>query len=114
MSIPVIRSSMPPMEEYMAEIAPLWESRYLSNHGEKARELERRAAEYLGSDHAVSAVTAHSGHDNSYGIFSGTLCNTVEKIIHRRLMSRNPFALLNLNIIAPCVLVKAHLEISRS
>lgn len=59
MSIPVIRSSMPPMEEYMAEIAPLWESRYLSNHGEKARELERRAAEYLGADHAVSAVNGH-------------------------------------------------------
>lgn len=59
MKIPVIRSSMPPMEEYMAEIAPLWESRYLSNHGEKARELERRAAEYLGADHAVSAVNGH-------------------------------------------------------
>lgn len=59
MNIPVIRSSMPPMEEYMAEIAPLWESRYLSNHGEKARELERRAAEYLGADHAVSAVNGH-------------------------------------------------------
>ena len=59
MSIPVIRSSMPPMEEYMAEIAPLWESRYLSNHGEKARELERRAAEYLGAEHAVSAVNGH-------------------------------------------------------
>ena len=59
MNIPVIRSSMPPMEEYMAEIAPLWESRYLSNHGEKARELERRAAEYLGAEHAVSAVNGH-------------------------------------------------------
>ena len=59
MNIPVIRSSMPPMEEYMAEIAPLWESRYLSNHGEKARELERRTAEYLGADHAVSAVNGH-------------------------------------------------------
>ena len=59
MKIPVIRSSMPPMEEYMAEIAPLWQSRYLSNHGEKARELERRAAEYLGADHAVSAVNGH-------------------------------------------------------
>lgn len=59
MKIPVIRSSMPPMEEYMAEIAPLWESRYLSNHGEKARELERRAAQYLGADHAVSAVNGH-------------------------------------------------------
>lgn len=59
MKIPVIRSSMPPMEEYMAEIAPLWQSRYLSNHGEKARELERRAAQYLGAEHAVSAVNGH-------------------------------------------------------
>ena len=59
MNIPVIRSSMPPMEEYLAEIAPLWESRWLSNHGEKALELERRAAEYLGARHAVCTVNGH-------------------------------------------------------
>ena len=38
----VTRSSMPPMEEYFAEVAPLWESRWLTNMGEKHRDLEAR------------------------------------------------------------------------
>lgn len=36
----VTRSSMPPLDEYVAEIAPLWESRWLTNMGAKHRELE--------------------------------------------------------------------------
>lgn len=48
MRINVTRSSMPPMEEYFAEVAPLWESRWLTNAGEKHRELEARLGERLG------------------------------------------------------------------
>ena len=36
----VTRSSMPPLDEYAAEIAPLWESHWLTNMGEKHRKLE--------------------------------------------------------------------------
>ena len=46
--INVTRSSMPPMEEYFAEVAPLWESRWLTNAGEKHRELEAALRERLG------------------------------------------------------------------
>lgn len=46
--IPVTRSSMPALDEYVAEIAPLWESRWLTNMGEKHKELESMLRERLG------------------------------------------------------------------
>ena len=36
----VTRSSMPPLDEYVAEIEPLWESHWLTNMGEKHQEFE--------------------------------------------------------------------------
>ena len=46
--INVTRSSMPPFEEYVEEIRPLWESRWLTNMGEKHCQLEQQLAEKLG------------------------------------------------------------------
>lgn len=46
--IPVARSSMPPLEEYVAEIAPLWESRWLTNMGAEHRKLEAMLKERFG------------------------------------------------------------------
>lgn len=46
--IPVTRSSMPTLDEYVAEIAPLWESHWLTNMGEKHKELETQLKERLG------------------------------------------------------------------
>ena len=43
----VTRSSMPPFEEYCAEIAPLWESHWLTNMGEKHHALEEALEAYL-------------------------------------------------------------------
>ena len=43
----VTRSSMPPLDEYTAEIAPLWETHWLTNMGEKHRELEGLLRERL-------------------------------------------------------------------
>lgn len=43
----VTRSSMPSMDEFVSEIAPLWESHWLTNMGVKHRELEERLQEYL-------------------------------------------------------------------
>lgn len=45
--INVTRSSMPPMEEYFEEVAPLWKSHWLTNAGEKHRELEWALVERL-------------------------------------------------------------------
>ena len=45
--INVTRSSMPEFEEYIEEIRPLWESRFLTNMGEKHHELERKLKDFL-------------------------------------------------------------------
>ena len=55
----VTRSSMPPMEEYFAEVAPLWESRWLTNMGEKHRELEARLRERLGVEDVCLFANGH-------------------------------------------------------
>lgn len=43
----VTRSSMPPYEEFIEEIKPLWESAWLTNMGCFHQELEARLTEYL-------------------------------------------------------------------
>ena len=40
--IAVTRSSMPPFEEYAAEIADIWDSRWLTNFGTKHNQLIER------------------------------------------------------------------------
>lgn len=56
----VTRSSMPPMEEYFAEVAPLWESRWLTNAGEKHRELEAALRERLGVGDVCLFANGHN------------------------------------------------------
>ncbi len=56
----VTRSSMPPFDEYCAEIAPLWESHWLTNRGVKHKELEKSLQEYLGADYVTLFVNGHS------------------------------------------------------
>lgn len=55
----VTRSSMPPLDEYVDEIAPLWESHWLTNMGAKHRELESALEEYLGVDDLALFVNGH-------------------------------------------------------
>lgn len=43
----VTRSSMPPLDEYIEEIKPLWESHWLTNMGEKHKALQRELKAYL-------------------------------------------------------------------
>lgn len=45
--INVTRSSMPEFEEYINEIKPLWESRWLTNMGEKHNKLQEELCKYL-------------------------------------------------------------------
>ncbi|MBE7053775.1 MAG: DegT/DnrJ/EryC1/StrS family aminotransferase [Ruminococcaceae bacterium] len=47
MKINVTRSSMPSFEEYIEEIKPLWDSRWLTNMGAKHNELEESLCNYL-------------------------------------------------------------------
>lgn len=57
--IPVTRSSMPPIEEYTEEIESLWESRWLTNLGEKHQRLKKEVASYLGVPHCSLFTNGH-------------------------------------------------------
>lgn len=56
----VARSSMPPLEEYIREIEPLWESRWITNMGEKHHELEAQLKKYLQVDNIALFVNGHN------------------------------------------------------
>lgn len=45
--IPITRSSMPPLEEYVEEIRSIWDSRWLTNMGQKHQQLERELCQRL-------------------------------------------------------------------
>ncbi|GLI08709.1 aminotransferase DegT [Paenibacillus tyrfis] len=48
MLINVTRSSLPPFEEYIDEIRSIWETKWLTNMGEKHNQLEKELETYLG------------------------------------------------------------------
>lgn len=58
-SILVTRSSMPPLEEYLEEIAPLWKSHWLTNMGEEHRKLEEELKSYLDVDNVALFCNGH-------------------------------------------------------
>lgn len=57
--INVTRSSMPPFEEYCAEIKDLWDSRWLTNMGAKHRQLQAELAAYWGTEHIDLLTNGH-------------------------------------------------------
>ena len=55
----VTQSSMPPIEEYMKLIQPLWESHWLTNMGSYHQQLEERLKEYLKVPEVALTVNGH-------------------------------------------------------
>lgn len=55
----VTRSSMPPYEEYIEAIKPLWDSHWLTNMGTYHQELETKLKEYLGVQELSLMVNGH-------------------------------------------------------
>lgn len=55
----VTRSSLPPFEEYCAEIKGLWDSRWLTNMGEKHEKLRAGLQQYLGAEHIELFTNGH-------------------------------------------------------
>ena len=55
----VTRSSMPTLEEYMNEIAPMWESHWLTNMGPKHKELQAKLCEYLNVENIDLLTNGH-------------------------------------------------------
>jgi len=51
MMIPVTKSFMPPIEDYIKYLEKIWESNQLTNHGQVVKELEQKLKEYLGVEH---------------------------------------------------------------
>lgn len=56
----VTRSSMPSMEEYFEEVAPLWESHWLTNMGAEHTKLEEGLRSYLGVENVALFTNGHS------------------------------------------------------
>lgn len=56
----VTRSSMPPLEEFINEIRPLWESRWLTNMGVKHREFEFALKERLETSNVALFTNGHN------------------------------------------------------
>ena len=59
-TIYVTRPSMPSFEEYCDEIRSLWDTRFLTNRGEKHKQFETAVQDYLGVDHMTLFVNGHS------------------------------------------------------
>lgn len=57
--IMVTRSSMPPYEEYIEAIKPLWDTHWLTNMGTYHRKLEDELKEYLNVPHLSLMVNGH-------------------------------------------------------
>ena len=55
----VTKSSMPPYEEYVEAIKPLWDSHWLTNMGEYHQELEKKLKEYLDVSGLSLMVNGH-------------------------------------------------------
>ena len=55
----VTQSSMPPYEEYVEAIKPLWSSRWLTNMGEYHKKLELELKKYLGVKELSLFVNGH-------------------------------------------------------
>lgn len=56
----VTHSSMPSLEEYTAEVAPLWETHMLTNMGEKHHQLEADLERYLQVDDIALFTNGHN------------------------------------------------------
>lgn len=57
--ITVTRASLPPYEEFIEAIRPLWDSRRLTNMGSYHRELEMQLCRYLGVPYVSLMVNGH-------------------------------------------------------
>lgn len=70
--IQVTQSSMPPFEEYVNEIEDLWDSKWLTNMGEKHQKLEQELIDYLKVSNLKLYTNGHSGLEIAIGAMNLT------------------------------------------
>lgn len=58
--ISVTQATLPPFDEYIEEIKPLWESHWITNMGEKHHEFELMLKEYLNAENISLYTNGHS------------------------------------------------------
>ena len=61
----VTRSSMPDLQEYIEEIAPLWDSHWLTNMGVKHKELQAKLEELFQVPHVTLYTNGHLALENA-------------------------------------------------
>lgn len=61
----VTRSSMPDFEEYINEIRELWDSHWLTNMGEKHKQLQAKLEKYLDVPHVTLYTNGHLALENA-------------------------------------------------
>jgi len=74
-TINVTRSSMPPYEEFIEAIKPLWDSHWLTNMGQYHRQLEKKLADYLHVPEVSLMVNGHMALElliQAYGFPEGS------------------------------------------
>lgn len=92
----VTRSSMPPYEEYIEAIKPLWDSHWLTNMGKYHKELEEKLKEYLDVPELSLMVNGHMALElaiQAFGFPEGaevittpfTFISTTHAIVRNRL-----------------------------
>ncbi len=64
-TILVTRSSMPAFEEYIKEIAPIWDTHWLTNMGVKHKQLQSELEQYLGIQHVTLYTNGHLALENA-------------------------------------------------
>ncbi|RHW42795.1 DegT/DnrJ/EryC1/StrS family aminotransferase [Neobacillus notoginsengisoli] len=70
--IQVTQSSMPSFEEYVAEIKDIWESRWLTNMGDKHKQLESQLAHYLNTPNVTLFTNGHLALESTVAAFNLT------------------------------------------
>jgi dTDP-4-amino-4,6-dideoxygalactose transaminase len=71
-SIPVTRSSMPLLEDFVNEISDLWESRWLTNMGGKHKKFEIELQRYLNNPNIALFSNGHLALENAIEAFNLT------------------------------------------
>ena len=74
----VTRASLPPLDEFVAEISPFWDSHMLTNMGEEHGRFQRALCDVLGVEECVLFANGHSALEAALAAFglSGEVITT--------------------------------------
>ncbi len=65
----VTRSSLPPFDDYIEEIRPLWDTHFITNMGEKHQKLQSELEEFLDVDNCILFANGHSALEMTLAAF---------------------------------------------